>query len=242
MAQVKFWRRRITDSARRILCPHGRHGGGQYNHGIDFPEKLLNALFTIEIGPFTEMRPAKIAFPIQQILCWPCTIGEGLPEFVVAINHDGISQSKLADAALDVRFILRKGEFRRVYADYRQAFVPISLMPGLDIRQSTNAVEAGVIPEINQYNAATELPQAQRRGVKPDAANLGRAYGAFVHLHVRTFSRCRPTRDAQYSTNSRSSPENAAGKWLSISSSPTTLPPLKMGTTISDFVSIEHAR
>src|SRR5205807_8938270 len=56
------------------------------------------------------------------------------------------------------------------------------------------------------------------------------------------FSSCLPTKAAQYSTSSRSSPAKAAGKWLSISSSPTTLPRTKIGTTISDFVSVEHAR
>jgi hypothetical protein len=54
--------------------------------------------------------------------------------------------------------------------------------------------------------------------------------------------RCWPTRLAQYSTSSRSSSLKAARKWLSISSSPTTLPRTKMGTTISDLVSCEHAR
>src|SRR5690348_15024502 len=56
------------------------------------------------------------------------------------------------------------------------------------------------------------------------------------------FSSCLPTNAAQYSTSSRSSPAKAAGKWLSISSSPTTLLRTKIGTTISDLVSVEHAR
>src|SRR5437762_12718014 len=56
------------------------------------------------------------------------------------------------------------------------------------------------------------------------------------------FSSCLPTNAAQYSTSSRPSPPKAARKWLSISSSHTTLPRTNIGTTISDFVSVEHPR
>ena len=60
-----------------------------------------------------------------------------------------------------------------------------------------------------------------------------------TRLHP-SVSRRFPTTAAQYSTSSRSSLSNAAREWLSISSSPATLPRMKMGTTISDFVSIEQ--
>src|SRR5438132_13115759 len=55
------------------------------------------------------------------------------------------------------------------------------------------------------------------------------------------FSSCLPTNAAQYSTSSRSSPAKAAGKWLSISSSPTTLPRTKIGTQFSVFVREDQA-
>ena len=56
------------------------------------------------------------------------------------------------------------------------------------------------------------------------------------------FSSRRPTSSAQCSTSWRSSAVKAAAKWLSMSISPTTCPRTKMGATISDLVSIEHAR
>ena len=56
------------------------------------------------------------------------------------------------------------------------------------------------------------------------------------------FSSRRPTSSAQCSTNLRSSAVKAAGKWLSMSISPTTCPRTKTGATISDLVSREQAR
>jgi hypothetical protein len=67
-------------------------------------------------------------------------------------------------------------------------------------------------------------------------------YRASSHLPSGMVARRCPTKLAQYSTSSRSSSLKAARKWLSISSSPTTFPRTKMGTTISDLVSCEHAR
>src|SRR5256885_7274554 len=42
-----------------------------------------------------------------------------------SVDHDGIGKAKLADAPLDVRFILREGELRRVNSDYRKSLVAI---------------------------------------------------------------------------------------------------------------------
>src|SRR5438105_4743080 len=64
----------------------------------------------------------------------------------------------------------------------------------------------------------------------------------FTNFHDRDFSSCLPTSDAQYSTSFRSWSPKAAGKWLSMSSSPMTFPRTNTGTTISDLVSVEHAR
>ena len=64
----------------------------------------------------------------------------------------------------------------------------------------------------------------------------------FPTFHPAAFSNCLPTSAAQYSTRARSASPKAAGKWLSMSSSPTTLPRTNTGTTISDLVSVEQAR
>src|SRR5580704_16839133 len=62
------------------------------------------------------------------------------------------------------------------------------------------------------------------------------------HTLQGCFSSQRPSTEAACSQRSRSSAVKAAGKWLSMSSSPTTFLSTKTGSTISDFVSTEQAR
>src|SRR5436305_11608956 len=103
-------------------------------------------------------------------------------------------------------------------------------MPGLNIGQRSNAVHAGVIPEIDQHHATAQLPEAQRSRVQPYAPNLRRAHFPFFHSHEEEVSSFRPTSLAQCCTRSWCSLVNAAGKWLSMSSSPAILPCTKTGT------------
>src|SRR5438552_17064907 len=84
--------------------------------------------------------------------------------------------------------------------------------------------------------------QNQSRNHAFHRRSYSRGKEKFFQAQAVDFSSCLPTNAAQYSTSSPSSPAKAAGKWLSISCSPTTLPRTKIGTTISDLVAVEHAR
>src|ERR1039458_285408 len=111
----------------------------------------------------------------------------------------------------------------------------------LHIGQCTDAVDAGIVPEVHQNDASAQLAETQRRRIQPNASDLGRAHLAFFNSHSDCSSFL-PTTSAQYWTSVWSSVPNAAAKWLSISSSPATCFFTKMGTTISDLVSREQAR
>src|SRR5262249_3621982 len=114
----------------------------------------------------------------------PVAIGERFPEFEVAVHDDRILEPELFNAALHVRFVMREEKLGRVHADDSQALVAITRVPLFYIRQRADAVDAGVVPEVDQDGASAQLAHAQRRRVEPYPPNLGGANCTFFDLHV----------------------------------------------------------
>src|SRR5262245_1901641 len=109
------------------------------------------------IGALANMGEAQVPLSIQKKLGRPATAGKGMPYLVIAIDDDGISQTKFPNAALNVRLVLRKGELWRVHADDGQSMIFIAFMPGLYVRQGADTVHTGVVPEVNQHHAPAQL-------------------------------------------------------------------------------------
>src|SRR5580692_5104385 len=132
-----------------------------------------------------------------------------------------------------------------------------------DIRQRLHAVcdqgermanEPGCTFEQRENQVKTD---AKQRGLQ---ASLDHRFSGLHSGHIRNyrqsiwptlkvfrskrfyFSRNRPRTSAQFSRKARSSAPNAFSLWLSMSISPTIFPLARIGTTISERVSIEQAR
>src|SRR5581483_1031825 len=104
-----------------------------------------------------------VPFFIDEIFGWPAAAGKQLPKFVIAVYHDGIGEPEFPHTALDVGLVLSKSELGCMYANDREAFVAIAVVPGFHVGQSTNAIDASVVPEVHQHGAAPKLAEAQRR-------------------------------------------------------------------------------
>ncbi len=156
---------------------------------MGLPKKFLNDFFAFAIRSLTEMAEAQVPFLIQNIFCGPATVGEKLPEFEVAIQNNWVGDAELVDGAFDVRLVLGKSELRCMHSDHSESQVHILLVPLLDVGQSANAVDAGVVPEIHEDDTTAQLAEAQRRRIQPDAPNFRCTYFAFVNLHAPCFSR-----------------------------------------------------
>ena len=59
-------------------------------------------------------------------------------------------------ARADVGGLALEGELRRVDADDRQALGAVALVPGLEVGQRAQAVDAGVRPEVDEHDAAAQ--------------------------------------------------------------------------------------
>src|SRR5215469_8998829 len=98
---------------------------------MNLPQQFLNHLFTFSVCTFAEVCVSQIPVFVEQILGRPIAIGERLPDLTIAVDHDGISQPKFANASFNIRFIWCEGELRRVYAHDGQTLFPVALMPDL---------------------------------------------------------------------------------------------------------------
>src|ERR1700722_19637541 len=179
-----------------ILFAQRLHDFAQLELRIDLVNQFLNHLFALAVTAFPEVAKAQVAILIEQVFGGPVAVGERFPYLAIAVDHHRIGQPKLANAAIYVRFILREGKLRRVHADHSQSLVPIALMPGLHVRQSSNAVDASVIPEIHEHDTPAQLPETERSGIQPHSSNFRRSYRAL--FNSQDFSNLFPTSSAQY--------------------------------------------
>src|SRR5207244_8543849 len=92
-------------------------------------------------------------------------------------------QPEVSNSAFHIRFVLREGEFRRMYTDHRESLIAIPLVPGLHVWQRSNAVHTGVVPEIHQHRASAQLPEAEWQRIKPHSTDLRSSYLAFLDSH-----------------------------------------------------------
>src|SRR5580698_8307382 len=105
------------------------------------------------------------ALAVDEIMCRPVFVAEGLPDFVVAVDGDRISDFQAVDGLVDVGAFFFECEFGGVNADYYQAGFFILRGPAFDVGQSAEAVDAGVCPEVYHYYFAAELVAGKRRGI-----------------------------------------------------------------------------
>ena len=63
----------------------------------------------------------------------------------------------VGDRPLDVAGVVLERELRRVDADDDEPVVAVLLVPGLEIGQRAQAVDAGVGPEVDQHDLAAQV-------------------------------------------------------------------------------------
>jgi hypothetical protein len=89
------------------------------------------------------------SFGINKVRGGPVLVVERVPDLVVTVQRDGISYPKLSDGFLHILRLLFKIELGRVDSDDYQAAVFVLIRPGANIGNVADAVDAGVVPEIN---------------------------------------------------------------------------------------------
>src|SRR5271154_6688226 len=100
---------------------------------------------------------ADLALRIDEIMRGPVLVVEGFPDGVVAIDGYGISNLQIGYGLGNVGRIFLECEFRGEYANYNEAVGLVFFRPGFDVRNRTQAIDAGISPEICHDYFAFEL-------------------------------------------------------------------------------------
>jgi len=114
-----------------------------------------------------------------------------------------------------------------------------NLTPPVPITRAVRVGGGTVTVHVRDAGARLLLPGVRVRPAPMSARPAPRAGASCRPYVVSSFA---ASASATRSSSTRSSSPNAAGWSLSMSISPSTVSPRMIGTTISDFVSIEHAR
>src|SRR5207253_8970657 len=94
----------------------------------------------------------------------------GIPSMLFYVLCDRISYLVALDRVFDVAGVALEGELGRVDADDRQAVPAIAGIPGLQVGEGANAVDAAVGPKVDEDHASPQPRQGQRPvagGVEP---------------------------------------------------------------------------
>src|ERR1700689_211352 len=138
---------------------------------VSLLQESANLLFRFLIRALTEVVEADAPRGIDKVISGPVLIVKSTPDAIVVIHRHGIGDAEILHRFADVRFIFFKGKLWGMNADNYQAAVLVFLIPGPDIRQRAQAIDAGIGPEIDQNHFATKRSRGERRRVNPGSSS-----------------------------------------------------------------------
>ena len=153
-----------------------------------FAQELADHRFFLLVFALAEVGVADVAVGVDEVLGRPVLVAVGVPGAEFVVLDDRIVDAFGSIAVFDVAGFALERELGAVDADDRQAVLAVALVPGLQVGQGADAVDAAVGPEVDQDDLAAQLPHRQRLvagGVEPA---LG--VGEFGRLAV--FEQLRP--------------------------------------------------
>src|SRR6516165_4213899 len=107
------------------------------------------------------------ALCVDEVMRGPVPVVEGSPDGVVIVDSHGVIDFQIDYSVLHITDVLLEGKLRRMRANDNQSLILVLLGPGPDIRDCSEAVDAGVGPEIDQHDLAPERFGRKRRAVDP---------------------------------------------------------------------------
>src|SRR3954452_5343924 len=94
----------------------------------------------------------------------PVLVAVRVPSRVLVVLRDRGLDAVLRHLVAHVAGVLIEWELRRVYAYDREAVAPVLRVPRLQLRQSPDAVDAGVRPEVDEHHAVLGAQRCERQG------------------------------------------------------------------------------
>src|SRR5262245_33484072 len=135
--------------------------------GSGLGQQLLNDHLRLLVFALTEVVMPDLPFPIGEVEGGPEVVCKGNPDCVVVVDRDGIGDSHVQHSPPDIVDIVLEPELGRMYADHDQPLVLIPLGPGAAVGECAEPVDAGVGPEVDQDDLASQACGGQWRRIEP---------------------------------------------------------------------------
>jgi hypothetical protein len=110
----------------------------------------------------------------------PEVVGERTPDAVVAVDGDRVVDTEDRGLLDDVVNRALESELGRVNADDGQSQPAVLGVPGADIGQRAQPVDAGVGPKVDQHDAAAQALRCQWIRIEPGRRPIERRERPFV--------------------------------------------------------------
>ena len=159
----------MADGARPVLLPHRRE---RLRHGGRIPrlaQQALDPLLRLAVRPLAEVLVAQIAPGVDQVPGRPVVIGEALPGAAVLVEEHRIGDALGPHGCGDQLRIGGEFELRRVDADDDEPAPGVALMPGFEVGQRPQAVDARGLPEIHHHHRTARERDGDWRTLNPPA-------------------------------------------------------------------------
>ena len=132
-----------------------------------FGQQLPDQFLRLVVVSLSKMMAAYMPLRINEIMRRPVLIVEGLPDGVVVIEGHRIFNPEVAHGTLYITFVLLECEFRRVNPEHDQSVILVLFIPARHVRQGTQAIDAGIGPEVDQDDLASQGLGHERCGIQP---------------------------------------------------------------------------
>ena len=125
-------------------------------------EELLDRQLGALVLTFTEVVVPDASLRVDEVQRRPVVVRERTPYLVAIVDRDRPGDVHLLQRRLDVPVVVLEGELRRVHAEHHEPVAPVALLPGSDVGQRPDPVDARVRAEVDDDDATVELGYLQR--------------------------------------------------------------------------------
>ena len=123
---------------------------------VSLLQQAANPLFGLSVIALAKVVIAHAARRIDEVVGGPEPVVECAPDTIVVVHRHGVVDAQVAHRLANICLIFFKRELGGVNAKDDQAAVLVLLVPGLDVGQRTQAVDAGVGPEVDDHHLAAQ--------------------------------------------------------------------------------------
>lgn len=132
--------------------------------------RRLDLRLGLRITAFTLDAFDQASFLVVEVLVRPDRVAVALPNDEVVVEHDRPGHAEPLCGGRNVCALRRKIKLRRVNADDYEPFVAIAPVPFAQVGQRTKAVDAGVLPKIDEHDLSAKLRGIDWSAVQPTGA------------------------------------------------------------------------